>query len=118
MDIRTLLRICLERRGGMTVLLAGSGEEGLRLARAERPDLIVLDVMMPLMDGPSTFVALRGSPSTANIPVVFLTAQAGAAVLDDLAQLGAADVLMKPFEPEALPAMLLAARDRWFERAV
>src|SRR4051794_33815820 len=72
-DIRELARISLERVGGLRVLTASSGEEGIVLAGSELPDAILLDAMMPGMDGPETLERLKADAATASIPVVFLT---------------------------------------------
>ena len=101
-DIRIVASVALGKVGGHDVLLAASGEEALALARAERPDAIVLDVMMPGMDGPSTLEALLADPSTAGIPVVFLTAKGQAAERLRLGELGARGVIAKPFDPMTL----------------
>jgi len=108
-DIRRVARLSLARIGGMDVLDAGSGAEGTEKAAAEAPDAILLDVMMPGLDGPATLRALRADPRTADIPVVFLTANA---MPDDVARLlamGVRGVLNKPFDPLTLPAQLRAA---------
>jgi len=106
-DIRLVVRVSLQARG-VAVLEAGGGRDGVRLARAERPDAVLLDVMMPLMDGPSTLVALRATPETAGIPVIFLTAKAQPSELERLRGLGAQGVLTKPFDPIRLPDDLRA----------
>ncbi|HEY6551712.1 MAG TPA: response regulator [Vicinamibacteria bacterium] len=108
-DIRRIARLSLSRLGGMEVIEAGTGEEGLRQAREQRPHAILLDVMMPGRDGPSTFAALRSDPDTAAIPVVFLTAKAMPTELERLRSLGAVGVLTKPFDPMTLAADLRAA---------
>jgi two-component system, OmpR family, response regulator len=108
-DIRRIARLSLARLGGMDVLEAADGDDGLRQARDETPDAILLDVMMPGRDGPSTLAALRVDPSTAAIPVVFLTAKAMPAELERLRSLGAVGVLTKPFDPMTLAADLRAA---------
>jgi CheY-like chemotaxis protein len=77
-------------------------------AKAERPDAILLDVVMPDRDGPATLEALRAEPATASIPVVFLTAVTAADEVARLRQLGAAGVLAKPFDPLRLGAALRA----------
>jgi two-component system OmpR family response regulator len=105
-DVRYVARISLGRVGAMTVIEASSGEEGLVRARSERPDFILLDVMMPGMDGAATFLALRESEETASIPVVFLTAKAMAADVQRLRDLGARGVVLKPFNPMTLPGEL------------
>ena len=108
-DIRTVARVALERVGGPTVLAASSGVEGIDLARREQPDAIVLDMMMPGMDGPTTFRALADDDATSSIPVVFLTAKAQAADRQVLSELGAAGILAKPFDPLTLHLDLAAA---------
>lgn len=108
-DIRRIARLSLSRVGGMEVLEASNGAEGLVRAKEERPDAVLLDVMMPAMDGPTTLARLREDPATAGIPVVFLTAKAIAAEVDRLKSLGAAGVLTKPFDPMTLARDLRAA---------
>lgn len=108
-DIRTVARVALERVGGHSVLAASSGAEGVDLARTEQPDAIVLDMMMPGMDGPTTFRALAADAATSAIPVVFLTAKAQAADRQVLSELGAAGILAKPFDPLTLHLELAAA---------
>lgn len=101
-DVRMVANLSLGRVGGMEVIEAKNGEEGLRRARAEHPDFILLDMMMPVMDGAATFAALRADPETASIPVVFLTAKAMASEVQRLKDLGAKGVILKPFNPMAL----------------
>ena len=106
-DIRRIARLGLERVGKMEVVDAGSGPEGVDKARAEKPDAVLLDVMMPGQDGPATLQSLRSDPQTASIPVIFLTAKALTSEVERLRSLGAAGVLTKPFD-----AMTLAAQVR------
>jgi CheY-like chemotaxis protein len=106
-DIRRIATISLSGVGGMVVAEASGGVEGIRKAREERPDVILLDMMMPGMDGLATFRALRGDPETSGIPVVFLTAKAMSSEVDRMKALGARGVLIKPFDPMALPGLLL-----------
>src|SRR4051794_28649540 len=87
----------------MVVLVASSGEEGLRLARAERPDCILLDVEMPGMSGLDAFAALRADAATAAIPVIFVTARTSDRDLREIEALGPLGVLAKPFGVTALP---------------
>jgi len=108
-DIRRIARLGLTKVGKMDVVEASNGTEGLARAKAERPDAILLDVMMPGLDGPSTLARLREDPDTAAVPVVFLTAKAIAAEVDRLRSLGAAGVLTKPFDPMTLARELRAA---------
>jgi CheY-like chemotaxis protein len=102
-DIRRIARLSLTKLGKMEVVEAGSGPEGVRKAAEEKPDAILLDVMMPGLDGPGTLAALRSNPATAAIPVVFLTAKAMASEVERLRSLGAKAVLTKPFDPLTLP---------------
>jgi|SRR5581483_11370459 len=101
-DIRAIARIALEDVGGFVVEAAESGVEALQRAETFRPDLILLDVMMPGMDGPTTFQALRRSPSTAAIPVIFMTAKVQSHEVERYKALGALGVLPKPFDPMTL----------------
>lgn len=105
-DIRRIAALSLGRLGGFGVVLAASGAEALLAVANAPPDLILLDVSMPGMDGPATLAALRASPSTAGIPVVFFTATATASEVERLCALGAAAVLPKPFEVAELPRLV------------
>ena len=107
-DIRRIARLSLGKVGRMEVVDAATGADGVRRAEEERPDAILLDVMMPDLDGPSTFEALRLSPQASRIPVIFLTAKAMASEVDRLKGLGARGVLTKPFDPMTLPAQVRA----------
>jgi len=105
-DIRSIARFSLSRVGGMEVEDASSGAEGLRKAETSEPDVVLLDVMMPVQDGPSVLTALRANPATARIPIVFLTAKAMSAEVARLLAMGARGVLTKPFDPMKLPGLL------------
>jgi CheY-like chemotaxis protein len=111
-DIREVAQVSLELVGQYEVLTASSGRDGVRFARAERPDAILLDVMMPDMDGPATLAELRADPVTRDIPVVFLSAKTQSAERGRLALLGAAGILTKPFDPLTL-AGEVASTLRW-----
>lgn len=111
-DIRRIASISLSKLGKMDVVEAGSGTEGLKKAREGALDAILLDVMMPGLDGPSTLAALRSDPRTASIPVIFLTAKAMTPELERLNGLGVAAVLVKPFDPTTLSAQVSAAIGR------
>ncbi|MHB1552802.1 MAG: response regulator [Acidimicrobiales bacterium] len=100
--IREVAEVALAKVGGWEVLTASSGEEGLGKAVAERPDAILLDVMMPGLDGPGTLARLQADPATASIPVVFLTAKVRQSEQQRWIDLGAAGVLVKPFDPMSL----------------
>jgi len=108
-DIRLVASVALSRLASWDVLTAASGREGIAVARAEHPDVIVLDAMMPEMDGPTTLAELRRDPATASIPVVFLTAKVQVAERQRLAELGAAGIVSKPFDPVTLADELSAA---------
>lgn len=103
--IREVAKVSLTKVGGWEVITACSGEEGLGRAIAEQPDAILLDVMMPGLDGPGTIERLKADPVTAAIPVVFLTAKVRQSEQRQWTDLGAAGVLVKPFDP-----MLLAGQ--------
>ena len=105
-DIRRIASLSLSGVGGMEVAQADGGSEGIRKAREDRPDVILLDLMMPGLDGLATLRALRDDPETAQIPVVFLTAKAIFSEVERLKTLGARGVLIKPFDPMALPRLL------------
>jgi two-component system, OmpR family, response regulator len=107
-DIRHVARLALGRVGGMDVADTARSEDAVDLAARERPDVILLDVMMPGRDGPATLAALRADERTAAIPVVFLTAKAMPSEVQRLKTLGAAGVLTKPFDPMTLAAALRA----------
>lgn len=101
-DVRFIAGLSLGRVGGMRVIEACSGEEGIARAKKEQPDVIILDMMMPGMDGAATFHALRAHPETAHIPIIFLTAKAMAKEVQRLIELGAKGVIRKPFDPMTL----------------
>lgn len=105
-DVRRLAVMSLSRVGGHDVRAASSGAECLEALAAERPDVVVLDVMMPLMDGPATLAAIRDQASTHDIPVVFLTAGVVESDMDRLRSLPVSGVLQKPFDPLTLPGQL------------
>jgi CheY-like chemotaxis protein len=107
-DIRMIAGLSLSRVGKMEVIEAASGAEGVRKAQAEKPDVILLDMMMPTMDGSQTLAALRLQPGTAETPVIFLTAKAVGVEVERMTALGAAGVLIKPFDPRTLSADVLA----------
>ena len=104
--ILKVVEVSLTKVGGWEVVTAGSGEEGLRKAMAEQPDAILLDVMMPGLDGPGTFERLRADPATADIPVVFFTATARVSDHRRWSDLGLAGIVVKPFDPRLLASQL------------
>ena len=110
-DIREIAQLSLELGAGWTVLTAASGSEGIEIARDRHPDAILLDVMMPVLDGPATLAKLREDDRTKMIPVVFLTAKARPAERNRLAGLDVAGVLAKPFDPKTLADQLESVLD-------
>ncbi len=107
-DIQTVARLSLESLGGFTLEVCSSGEEALAKAPLFQPDLILLDVMMPGMDGPTTFRRLQEIPALAGVPVVFMTAKAQPQEIQHFQELGALGVITKPFDPMALPSQVRA----------
>ncbi|MEO5509568.1 MAG: response regulator [Longimicrobiales bacterium] len=101
-DIREVAQASLELTRGWDVHAASSGAQGIEMARALQPDAVVLDVMMPDMDGPTTFTELKNDPQTSEIPVVFLTAKVHSSERTRLIDMGARGVLAKPFDPMTL----------------
>jgi len=101
-DIQTVARIALETVGGFTVETCASGREAIEVAPRFQPDIILLDVMMPDMDGPTTLQHLRADPTISATPVAFCTAKAMPAELEHYRNLGSAGVIAKPFDPMAL----------------
>lgn len=111
-DILEIARLSLSVVGGYEVETCTSGARAVAAACRFRPDLILLDVMMPGCDGPQTLRALRAATETAGIPVVFMTARVDAGQVAAFRALGAIDVLFKPFDPMGLPGALRAAWER------
>ena len=105
-DIRMVAQMALQAVGGFTVIACASGQEALDAAPGAAADLLLLDVMMPGMDGPSTLKALRALPATAGTPVIFMTAKVQAAEVAVYKGLGALEVIPKPFDPMELSAQI------------
>ncbi|GAA6620038.1 response regulator [Scytonema sp. NUACC26] len=101
-DIREVAQLTLEAVGGWEVLTAESGMEGIQLAEVEKPNAILLDVMMPDMDGIATFEKLRTNPETQGIPVILLTAKVQSSDRQRFAELGVKGLIAKPFNPMVL----------------
>lgn len=101
-DIRVVAKLALESVGGFAVETCGSGEDAVARAESFAPDLILLDVMMPGMDGPTTLTALRRLPGVRTTPVVFMTAKVQPHEISHFRSLGAVDVIAKPFDPMTL----------------
>lgn len=105
-DIQKMVQLSLKFQGGHTVIAASGGAEGLEKAAAENPDLILLDVMMPEIDGYETCRRLKSQPGTRHIPVVFLSARAQQSEIQKGRDLGAIGYLVKPFDPMMLASQL------------
>jgi len=101
-SIREITQIALEAVGGWRVIPADGGVAALALAREHRPDVVLLDVMMPDMDGPTTFRHLQEDPATRDIPVVLLTAKVQVGVKQVWNEIAVAGVISKPFDPMTL----------------
>lgn len=101
-DIQEVAQMTLEAIGDFTVEACSSGQEALDKAPGFSPDLILLDVMMPGMDGPTTLQELRKLPATATTPAIFMTAKVQSHEVDQYLELGAAGVIDKPFDPTTL----------------
>ena len=107
-DIREVAALALETSGDFEVTTADGGWAGLTSALRIRPDLILLDVMMPELDGPSTYLQLQQSEATSSIPVIFLTAKVQSADRRKLSDLGAIGIIAKPFDPMRLASEIVA----------
>ena len=104
--IQEVVQVGIEIEAGWQVAIASSGSEGINLAQSQQPDAILLDVMMPDMDGISTVSSLKANVKTRSIPVIFLTAKTQAAEKDQLQSLGVVDVITKPFNSMALASQI------------
>ena len=107
-DIREVVQMSLSLVEGLDVQVCESGERALQLLPQIKPDLVLLDVMMPGMDGPSTLQKMRTIPALAKIPVVFMTAKAMPQEVARFRELGAVSVIAKPFDPIQLGNQVIA----------
>ncbi len=104
--IQEVVQLGIEIEFGWQVSLASSGSEGIALAQGQQPDAILLDVMMPDMDGMSTLLKLKANPKTQSIPVIFLTAKLQAMDKNQFLQIGVAGVITKPFNSMTLASQI------------
>jgi two-component system, OmpR family, response regulator len=111
-DIRTVAVFALEVIGGFEVAACASGKEALERAADFSPQLLLLDVMMPEMDGPTVLAEFRQRPETASTPAIFMTAKVQQTEIERFLALGAVEVIAKPFDPMALPDSIRAAWDK------
>lgn len=107
-DIQRIVRMSLERVGKMTVDVVSDSMTAIARMTSFKPDLVMLDWMMPGMDGPTLFRKMKEVPETSQFPVVFITARAAQRDMDELIALGAAGTISKPFSPKDLPDQLRA----------
>jgi len=107
-DIQAVATLALEHVGGFTLEVCSSGSEALSKGEAFDPQLILLDVMMPDMDGPTTMKKLREIDQLSEVPVVFMTAKVQPHEVDELKQMGAVEVIAKPFDPMTLSDQIRA----------
>jgi len=105
-DIRKIVRMSLERIGKLTVEVVGDPMVAIEAIKSFKPELVMLDWMMPGMDGPTLYRKMREVPEVSDLPVVFITAKASEKELSELRSLGAAGTISKPFSPRDLPAQL------------
>jgi len=101
-DIREVAALSLEAIAGWQIFTASSGAEGIAIAAVQKPDAILMDVMMPEVDGPTTFGLMQQNPEVAGIPVILLTAKVQGVDQRRFANLGVSAVLFKPFDPLTL----------------
>ncbi|MEL6605225.1 MAG: response regulator [Cyanobacteria bacterium J06614_10] len=108
-DIREATQLCLEITGQWEVLKAGNGPEGIAIACSEQPDAILLDMMLPGMDGLTILQRLRATPETEKIPIIILTAKAQSSEQKTFRQLKVASVIIKPYDPLTISDQIAAA---------
>ena len=109
-DIQAVAKIALEAVGGFELKTCSSGDEAIAAAAEFAPDLLLLDVMMPGMDGPTTLAELRKLPGLENTPVIFMTAKVQPQEVEHFKSLGAVEVIAKPFDPMGLADQV---REAW-----
>ncbi|MBD2318238.1 response regulator [Phormidium tenue] len=110
-SIQTVVQFGIQMVADWDVLIASSGPQGIKTACDESPDAILLDVMMPDMDGIATFKALQSDPQTSQIPVIFLTAKAQTSERRQFNDLGVSGVITKPFNSLDLPDQIVKMLD-------
>lgn len=108
-DIREVAALSLEATAGWKILTARSGSEGIEVAVAHQPDAILMDVMMPGVDGPTTYRIMQENPAISHIPVLLLTAKVQGVDKRRFADLGVAAILFKPFDPLTLAEQIAEA---------
>lgn len=112
-DIQAVVRLALESIGGYSLEVCSSGQEALEKGEAFNPDMLLLDVMMPGLDGPTTLKELRKKPSLADKPAVFMTAKVQPQEVAHYKEIGAVDVIVKPFDPTTLSDDVNKIYQKW-----
>lgn len=115
-DIQAIAKIALEDIGNFTVKSCGSGQEALAVVEAFNPDLVLLDVMMPGLDGPATLRELRKLSTMKKVPIIFMTAKIQDSEVEQYRKLGVLDVLPKPFDPMTLADTIRQCWMRYHEQ--
>jgi two-component system, OmpR family, response regulator len=114
-DILEVAKMCLETVAGFEVVCCSSGTEMLTVLQEEKPDLIMLDVMMPGMDGPATLSAVRQKPQLNHVPIILLTARVQPAEIEQYLKMGAAGVICKPFDPMTISSQITEIYGKFHE---
>lgn len=107
-DIRTIVEFAFDDQHVLELVMCESGQDALEKIQTQRPDLILLDVMMPLMDGPTTLKHIRALPGMGNVPVAFVTAKVQPSEITHFMAMGAISVIVKPFDAMSLPDQVRA----------
>ena len=105
-DVRDIIQMGLKMAADWRVTTASTGKEGLELAQSNRPEVILLDLMMPEWDGKETLKQFKANQNTAHIPVILMTAKTQSAISSELTELDLAGVITKPFRPLELPEQI------------
>lgn len=114
-DIQIIAQIALENIGGFTVKTCSTGNEALQVVQEFKPDLILIDVMMPDMDGPTTLKSLREIPEFADTPIIFMTARAQLHEISNYKKEGILEVITKPFDPMTLSSTIISVWEKYHE---
>jgi CheY-like chemotaxis protein len=115
-DIQGIVKLALEQIGGFSVQICGSGANAISFIARRQPQLVLLDVMMPGIDGLSTFRAIRSFPDSKNIPIIFITAKVQKQEVDTYIGLGALGVIAKPFDAVTLSDLVRGLWDRHLQQ--
>ena len=114
-DIQTIGKITLETFGNLNVVTCNSGKEALEVIKDVKPDLVLMDVMMPEMDGITAMLEFKKDPEISEIPVIFMTAKAQVHEVEKYNQIGVAGVIIKPFDPVQLCSQIYEIWEKFYE---